>query len=448
MKKSNKRVFALIFLLHFFLPLGAQHRVWTMDDCMRYAVEHNFDVQGGEIEYSNVRSDYKSSIASFFPTLNASVGADYNFGRSIDPATNTYDNLKTFNNSYGVSASWTLFSGGRIVNSFREAKMRMRQQAHNLQNVKDEAALSVMEAYVNLQYYRALSKITASKLEESLRLLEKSLRMKELGLNSAVEVSQARAQYADDDHVHTVTTGEMQKAWLSLKNAMNYPLSDTLVLPEPAAVEESGALLGGIGAADTILDFASRNNPVMLQAQLNLDASRYAVRQARGAFIPTVSLQAGLSDYYYRHFGSINENFREQMNGNFGQYVGVSMSIPLFNGLSRTNSLKRARNAEAGARSDYRRTLYELEMAIRQAVADYDNLVKECGKMEKKTESDSVAYHLAGRKYEEGLMSFTDMQQAYNTWYESRAELVRVSLMLGVKRRLLEYYRTNMLILG
>ena len=89
-----------------------------------------------------------------------------------------------------------------------------------------------------------------------------------------------------------------------------------------------------------------------------------------------------------------------------------------------------------------------MDIQIRQAVADYDNLVKECGKMEKKTESDSVAYHLAGRKYEEGLMSFTDMQQAYNTWYESQAELVRVSLMLEVKRRLLEYYRTNMLILG
>ena len=437
-----------MFLLHFFLPLGAQHRVWTMDDCMRYAVEHNFDVQAGEIEYSTLRSDYKSSIASFFPTFSDSVGADYNFGRSIDPATNTYDNLKTFNNSYGVSSSWTLFSGGRIINSFREARMRMRQQVHNLQNIKDETALAVMEAYVNLQYYRALSKITAAKLDESRRLLEKSLRMKELGLNSALEVSQARAQYADDDHVHTVTTGEMQTAMLSLKNAMNYPLSDTLVLPEPVAVAPTSALSGGIGEVDTILDFASRNNPVMLQAQFNVDASRYAVRQARGAFIPTISLQAGLSDYYYRHFGSRSENFREQMNGNFGQYVGVSMSIPLFNGLSRNNTLKRARNAESSARSDYQRALYELDIQIRQAVADYDNLVKECGKMGKKTESDSVAYHLAGRKYEEGLMSFTDMQQAYNTWYESQAELVRVSLMLEVKRRLLEYYRTNMLILG
>ena len=135
------------------------------------------------------------------------------------------------------------------------------------------------------------------------------------------------------------------------------------------------------------------------------------------------------------------------MNGNFGQYVGISMSIPLFNALSRTGSLKRAKNAELAARSEYDRTLYELDMAISQAVVDYRNLIKENGKMEQKVEADSIAYRLADRKYGEGLMSFTDMQQAYNKWYESQAELVRTSLMVEVKRRLLEYYRTNMLIL-
>ena len=103
---------------------------------------------------------------------------DCNFGRSIDPATNTYDNLKTFNNSYAVTASWTIFSGGRTINAFREAKMRMRQASHNVRNCEDEAAIAVMEAYVNLQYYRALVEITASKLDESRRLLEKSLKMK------------------------------------------------------------------------------------------------------------------------------------------------------------------------------------------------------------------------------------------------------------------------------
>ena len=208
--------------------LFAQQDVWTIDKCMRYAIEHNFDVRANAISLDNSRSDYRQAVASFFPTIGASISADYSFGRSIDPSTNSYNNLKTFNNSYSLSASWTIFAGGQIVNQFRQAKKQREQSTEKLQNAKDETALKVMEAYVNLQYYRALSGITASKLEESRALLGKSRRMKELGMNSAIEVSQAEAQYAEDDYTHTATLGQLQTAELSLKNAMNFPISTKL----------------------------------------------------------------------------------------------------------------------------------------------------------------------------------------------------------------------------
>lgn len=424
--------------------LFAQQDVWTIDKCMRYAVEHNFDVRANAISLDNSHSDYRQAVASFFPTIGASISADYSFGRSIDPSTNSYNNLKTFNNSYSLSASWTIFAGGQIVNQFRQAKKQREQSTEKLQNAKDETALKVMEAYVNLQYYRALSGITASKLEESRALLGKSRRMKELGMNSAIEVSQAEAQYAEDDYTHTATLGQLQTAELSLKNAMNFPISDTLRLPDPSTE------LLPFEAAETnfneIIDFARENNPLARQARLNVEISRDAVRQAKGALSPSISLQAGLSDSYYRHIGSANNSFRTQMNGNFGQYVGVSMSIPLFNGLSRHTTLQKAKNSELNAQLEYNRNLYQLDIDIRQAIVDCDNLVKELDKMERKTKSDSIAYRLARKKYEEGLMSFLDMQETANTWFESQAETVRSTLTLGIKRRLLEYYRTNIII--
>ena len=71
---------------------------WTLDDCMLYAVEHNYEVKSSQLAYDDTRSDYRSAVASFFPTVGASLGADFSFGRSIDPETNTDNNLKTFNN--------------------------------------------------------------------------------------------------------------------------------------------------------------------------------------------------------------------------------------------------------------------------------------------------------------------------------------------------------------
>ena len=157
---------------------------WTADDCMLYAVEHNFDVKSAELTHDNDRLDYRKAVGSFFPTVGASLSLQGSFGRSIDPATNTYDNLRTLSNGYSLSLSWDIFTGGQIVNQFKQAKAQKRLSESALQSRKDEIAISVLDAYVNLQYYTELLRITGLKLEESRALLVQTQRMKELGLKA------------------------------------------------------------------------------------------------------------------------------------------------------------------------------------------------------------------------------------------------------------------------
>lgn len=415
---------------------------WTADDCMLYAVEHNFDVKSAELTHDNDRLDYRKAVGSFFPTVGASLSLQGSFGRSIDPATNTYDNLRTLSNGYSLSLSWDIFTGGQIVNQFKQAKAQKRLSESALQSQKDEIAISVLDAYVNLQYYTELLRITGLKLEESRALLVQTQRMKELGLKSAVDLSQAEAQVADDDYTHTTTQSMFINSLIKLKNTMNFPVADTLELAGP---ENPIYHAGGDYSAAEVMEFARHNNPIIRQAELNKEIAKYSLRSAKGSWAPTISLSAGLSDYYYRHIGSENLPFKEQMDVNFGQYVGISMSIPIFDGLSRSNTVKKARNQAREARLDYDRRLYELQSSVEQAVTDRDNAEKEAAKMAGKEKSDSIAYRFAKRKYDEGLMSFLDMQKLMNTWFESQAEHVRCRLLFDVKRRLVDYYRTNRL---
>lgn len=415
---------------------------WTADDCMLYAVEHNFDVKSAELTHDNDRLDYKKAVGSFFPTVGASLSLQGSFGRSIDPATNTYDNLRTLSNGYSLSLSWDIFTGGQIISQFKQAKAQKRLSESALQSQKDEIAISVLDAYVNLQYYTELLRITGLKLEESRALLVQTQRMKELGLKSAVDLSQAEAQVADDDYTHTTTQSMFINSLIKLKNTMNFPVADTLELAGP---ENPIYHAGGDYSAAEVMEFARYNNPIMRQAELNKEIAEYSLRSAKGSWAPTISIGAGLSDSYYKRYGTENQPYREQMDVNFGQYVGVSMSIPIFDGLSRSNNVKKARNQAREARIDYDRKLYELQTSVEQAVTDRDNAEKEAAKMAGKEKSDSIAYRFAKRKYDEGLMSFLDMQKLMNTWFESQAEHVRCRLLFDVKRRLVDYYRTNRL---
>ena len=102
------------------LAATAQTRM-SVDSCMRYAANHNLDVRAARISLSDSRLDQQSALASTLPSVGAQIGAQFSFGRSIDPATNTYNNLRTFSNSYGLSLSVPLFTGGSLVNDFRSA---------------------------------------------------------------------------------------------------------------------------------------------------------------------------------------------------------------------------------------------------------------------------------------------------------------------------------------
>lgn len=307
------------------LAATAQTRM-SVDSCMRYAANHNLDVRAARISLSDSRLDQQSALASTLPSVGAQIGAQFSFGRSIDPATNTYNNLRTFGNSYGLSISVPLFTGGSLVNDFRSARAAKRQAESEVDAQRDNASIAALDACVNLLYCQELSKIMDAKHRESLDALKQTRRMKELGLKSAVDLSQSEAQEADDDYCLTSALAQLRSAELKLKSTMNFPLADSLSVEMPAT-----------GAATVSNGLLAADNPLLRQAEANVETQRLNALSARGRLMPSIFLNAGISDYYYSHQGQTNESFGRQMDVNFGQYVGVSVSIPLFDGLSRIN---------------------------------------------------------------------------------------------------------------
>ena len=135
-----------------------------------------------------------------------------------------------------------------------------------------------------------------------------------------------------------------------------------------------------------------------------------------------------------------------QMKNNFGQYVGMSISIPLFSGFERVNSVRKARNSYRIAMEQHEAQKEELQKLVAQAVLDRNGFLKESIQMEKKVQSDAVAYDVTRRKFEEGLMTSLDVQTSASTLLESRVGLLRSKLSYVLKCRLVDYYKGNEII--
>ena len=155
--------------------------VWTLDRCIEYAMTHATDIRKKRVEADNARQGRGAAMGGFMPSVSASVGAQFSWGRNVDPETNTYNTITTFNNSYSVGGSLTLFDGAQTWNAFRKARLNVRRSDNALAIARDEKAIEVMEKYVDVVYNEASLRIAEDKLNDSRALLEKTRRMAELG---------------------------------------------------------------------------------------------------------------------------------------------------------------------------------------------------------------------------------------------------------------------------
>ena len=182
--------------------------------------------------------------------------------------------------------------------------------------------------------------------------------------------------------------------------------------------------------------------PELQQAYLSTQISQHEWHQARAGLLPSLSLSAGLSTTYYKTLHSQTAAaFSDQFKNNMGEYVGATLSIPLFNRLQTLTNIRRAKNNYQIARENYEQKQLEIEKLTREAWQDWQGYLKQTAQMEKKVEADSLAYQLTRRQYEEGLSTAIDLRTTSAQLLNSKATLLQCQLMAMVKEQLVRYYK-------
>ena len=408
---------------------SAQETMLTVDDCMSYAVEHNHDIRISRLTHDNRRADHTQAIGAFLPSVNASVGVQYNFGRAIDPETNTYTNVSTFYNGYSIQASLPVFDGFQRLNQLRAAKASLLMGNSQIRAQQDELALQVFEAYCNVMYYQGTVKMAEEKRLQSELTLRQTQVMAEIGQKSEADVAQMEAQLAGDDYEITRQQNALSTALLTLKQLMNYPETDTLLLAGTLEDERIGHTT----------EYAE--NPDLEAAQYNVVVARRNLSIAKGALSPSISISGGMSTSYNKMLHNPTTGFHDQLRNNKGEYVYASLSIPLFNRMETITRIRRQRNNLRIAEEQLAQKRDELTKLQLQALNDCEGYRKQTIQMRKKVEADSIAARLTTRKYEEGLSSAIDVQTSNATLLESRAQLLQCQLMLALKQKLVNYYK-------
>lgn len=431
---------------------GASAQSWSLDDCMKYAVEHATEVKREVVNARQRKQDYQHAVAGFLPTVTGGVQGQYAWGRNIDPETNTYNNVTTFNNYYQLYAELNVFDGFATINALKQAKLSRDYSATAMQKIQDDRAIDVMQKYVDAAYAEASIRIASEKLNESKRMLAKMKRLYELGEKGRPDVVQMESQVAEDEYNLTHQENVAKQSLLALKSAMNFPVDEELKIQikeeqnlkltsDNKEVSESGVNY------ETIYQGFQNISPDLKSAEYEVERARYDYKIAKGRLLPSLSLGGGISTNYYKNLSQKGQydGFASQFRNNQGEYLALTLSIPIYNS-DRWHSVKKARNDWQLAQVNLEETRRKLHDQIAQAVMDAEGYAKELHQMQKKVASDSLAYHMSSRKFEEGMLSTFDLHTAAQTLLESRIKELQMQLLLIIKQRLVAYYQGENLI--
>ena len=431
-----KRILLFLALLGGCMAAGAQP--WTLERCIRHALDSNLTVRQGRIAVSQSEIELNTAKNRRLPGVSASASEGVSAGRSL-LGNNTYaTNTNSTSTNFNIGAEVPVFQGFQIRNNIAMRRLDLAAATADLERMQDDIRVAVARAYVQVLFNREILAVADRQVDIDSLQVERLTEMYRVGKASSADLAQQKAAHAQSRYQRTLAVSNLRLSVLDLTQLLELPDPEGFMVAAPAGEVLEMRLLE---RAEDIYAAAVDARASVRAEKLRLEAADARIAMAKGAFLPTLSLSGGIGTGYYTSSLGANASFAAQMKNNFSQQLGLSLSIPIFSRMANRNNL---RSAELSARSqdlqleNARKTLYkEIQQAWYNARASQDKYYGSRSVLESARES----FELVSAKYEGGKAGITEFNEAKNALMKAESDLVQARYEQLFQTRLLYFYK-------
>ena len=406
----------------------------SVEECIRVAWKQNPSMRNMLIGVKEAKVDYIASIGQFLPRVDASAQAGRNWGRSIDPATNTYTTETFDEGTVGLDMTLSLFEGFSRINRVRFQKINRERSEWERKNKENNLAYQVADAYFKVLLERKMLALAIEQSRLSERYLKQTEAFAELGLKSVSDLQEVKARREGDIYRCQSRENSYELAIVYLKQLMNVQAGDTIVLQDTIKEEQLPIIL--IPKIENLFAQSQQVLPSMRMVDLKQQAARKEYAVAGGSFSPSIYARFSVGSNYYNTLFSAG-----QLKDHVGKYVGLGISFPLLRNLERlTNQRKRKLNIyrmKNEVEIEKQQLYTDIEQTLLSLRAGYDEHRQALSQLK----AESLVLKESERKWEEGLISVFQLMEARNRFISAKAELTRVRLQMEILTMLERYYR-------
>lgn len=425
----------------------AQTKTWSLRECCDYAVSHNISIRQKENQQRQQELRLSTARNSRLPDLSGSVGQNFSFGRGLT-AENTYTNTNTSSTSFSLGTSVPLFTGFQIPNQIKLNRLNLEAATADLEKAKNDIRTQVAQAYVQILYDKEMADVAHRQIAIDSGQVARLQALVDNGKASEAQLSQQRATMANSQLTATQADNNLQLALLALTQLLELPTPDgfdvvrpsvsTLLSPQTSTVGDDGGI---VPSPDQIYAEAVGIKPEVQSAQLAVTAAERSIDIAKAANYPTLSLNGGLGSNYYKTSGFQADGFAKQIKNNFSQYIGLNLSVPIFNRFQTRNNIRSAEIDRENQLLQLDNTKKVLYKEIQQVYYNTIGAQQKLNSSLQAAQSSKDAFTLTEAKYENGKANITEFNEAKNNYLKAESDLVQARYELLYQQALIQFYR-------
>lgn len=443
-----KQVSLIILSCLLLLPAGMKAeddmpKQWTLRNCIDYALEHNITIRRNRINVESTQEDVKTAKADFLPSLSGNISQRIvNRPNSASGTIISGDNITTsesktsYNGSYGIDASWTVYNGSKRVNTLKQQQLNSRIAELTVDESENSIEENITQLYVQILYSAEAVKVNESTLEVSQKEFERGQELFNAGSIASSDLAQLEAQVSNDNYQLVTSQTTLQNYKLQLKQLLELDGDFEMDLFLPP-LDDSSVLIP-LPTKDDVYQTALNLRPEIESSKLNIEASDMNIKISRAGYIPSLSLSAGI--------GTTNANgndfsFSEQVKQNWNNSIGLTLSIPIFDKRqtkSAVNKAKLQRQTSELDLMDNQKTLYK---TIESLWLSANSAQQQYVAATQKLKSTQASYALVSEQFNLGMKNTVELLTEKNNLLSAQQETLQAKYTAILNAGLLRFYQ-------
>lgn len=445
-----KSFFSLGLLFVFSLVSQAQTKKWTLEECVKYALQNNISIKQTELDTKSADIDKKGAIGNFIPSLNANAAHSWNIGLNQDITTGLLRNQTTQFTSAGASVGVDIYKGLQNQNRLRRANLAIVASKYQLLKMQEDISLNVANAFLQVLFSKESLKVQKQQLAINEKQLKRSQEFVSAGTIPRGDLLEIVATVAADKQRIVSAENALLISKLSLVQLLQLTDFENFdVIDDTNAKDENNILTQ---TPTAIYDKAKENRTELKIAQTNLEIAWKDLAIAKGGFQPTLqgfyNFNSRVSYADFPLFSSTGTligtqsapPFWNQFSDNKGQSFGAQLSIPIFNGFSVRNNVERSKVNLEKTKIALQQQEVNLQTNVYTAFTDANGALNTYESAIVALEARQTAYDYTKEKYEVGLMNSFEFNQAQTLLTNAQSEVIRTKYDYIFKIKILEFY--------